>query len=122
MKDFYDIWALSETFQFDGAELREAVECCFERRGTVWTPAVPVALTTAFYTNPDMQIRWQSYGQDGQLLSPPPSAFEAIGDRVQSFLGPVRESIIAKTPFDKAMARRRAMAVLLCVRQRGSGE
>ena len=33
MKDFYDIWALSETFAFDGFELQHAVERCFERRG-----------------------------------------------------------------------------------------
>ena len=30
MKDFYDVWALSETFQFGGAELLEAIERCFE--------------------------------------------------------------------------------------------
>ncbi len=101
MKDFYDIWALSETFQFGGTELLEAVDGCFERRGTVWTPAVPDVLTSAFYSNPDMRIRWQSYGQNGQLLRPPPSAFEEIGNRVQSFLGPVRESIMAKVRFEK---------------------
>ena len=99
MKDFYDVWALSETFSFDGAELREAVERCFKRRGTAWTHAVPEALTSAFYSNSDPQIRWQSYGQDGQLLSSPPSAFEDIGGRIQSFLGPLRESILAGHPF-----------------------
>ena len=100
MKDFYDVWALSETFEFDGAELREAIELCFERRGTAWSQAVPEVLTPAFYSNADLQDRWQSYGQDGQLLSSPPDAFEAIGDRVQSFLGPVRGSILAGQPFE----------------------
>lgn len=100
MKDFYDVWALSETFQFGGAELQEAVERCFERRGTAWTPTVPDALTSAFYSNPDLQFRWQSYGQDGQLLSSPPSAFEAIGERIQAFLGPVRDSVLADETFD----------------------
>ena len=100
MKDFYDIWALSETFAFDGAELREAVGRCFERRGTVWSQAVPEALTPAFYSEADLQGRWQSYGQDGQLLSSPPSTFEDIGSRVQSFLGPVRDSILAGESFE----------------------
>ena len=99
MKDFYDVWALSETFAFDGAELREAVERCFESRGTAWSQAVPEALTPAFYSNADLQDSWQTYGQDGQLLSPPPSAFEDIGNRVQLFLGPVRESILIGQPF-----------------------
>ena len=98
MKDFYDVWALSETFAFDGADLREAVERCFERRGTPWTHAVPEALTSAFYS--ELQTRWQSYGQDGQLLSSPPTAFEEIGDRVQLFLGPVRENIMAQARFE----------------------
>ena len=99
MKDFYDIWALSETFAFDGAELREAVERCFERRETAWSQAVPEALTPAFYSNPDLLNRWQSYGQDGQLLRSPPSAFEEIGNRIQVFLGPVRQSIIAQETY-----------------------
>ena len=100
MKDFYDVWALSETFAFDGAELRKAVAVCFKRRDTEWTQTVPVALTSAFYSNADLQGRWQSYGQDGQLLTSPPSAFEDIGSRVQSFLGPVRQSILAGRPFE----------------------
>ncbi len=100
MKDFYDVWALSETFSFDGTELREAVERCFERRGTPWTHTIPDALTSAFYSNADIQSRWQSYGQDGQLLSSPPNAFEEIGSRLRLFMEPVRESIVAGSPFE----------------------
>ena len=100
MKDFYDVWALSESFAFDGTELRIAVEGCFARRRTAWSQTVPEALTTAFYSNADLQDRWQAYGQDGHLLSLPPSAFEEIGSRIQAFLRPVRESIIDQTPFD----------------------
>ena len=49
MKDFYDIWTLSETFAFDGAELQEAVARCFERRGTDLLSEMPEVLTPAFY-------------------------------------------------------------------------
>ena len=100
MKDFYDVWALSETFAFDGAELREAVERCFERRGTAWSQAVPEALTSAFYSDADLQDRWQSYGQDGQLLSSPPSAFEETGNRLQLFMAPIRESVLNGQTFE----------------------
>ena len=34
MKDFHDIWALSEHLEFEGKGLQEAVLRCFERRGT----------------------------------------------------------------------------------------
>lgn len=100
MKDFYDIWALSETFAFDGPELREAVARCFERRGTSWAGEMPEALTPAFYSNPQLQHYWTAYGHQGGLLHLPPSAFEEIGSRLQSFLGPVRNSILAGEPFD----------------------
>ena len=101
MKDFYDVWALSETFQFYGPELKEAVARCFERRGTTWVPAVPVALTETFYSDPTLLARWESYGRDGQLLTSPPSSFEEIGDRVQLFLGPVLESLMADVRFER---------------------
>ena len=99
MKDFYDIRALSETFAFDGAELREAVSCCFNRRGTPFSPETPEALTAAFYSNPGQRDYWRTYGQDGSLLNPPPTAFEEVGIRIQSFLAPVFASILAGDSF-----------------------
>ena len=100
MKDFYDVWALSETFAFAGLELQEAVARCFDRRGTPWSAELPEALTPAFYSNPRLQDYWTAYGRHGALLHLPPSAFEAIGNRIQSFLGPVRDSILAGEPFE----------------------
>ena len=40
MKDSYDTWALSETFAFDEAELREAMPCCFKRHGTPFSAGI----------------------------------------------------------------------------------
>lgn len=100
MKDFYDVWALSETFTFDGAELREAVERCFEQRGTAWSTEAPAVLTSAFYSNSDLQDRWRAYAQRGEILSPPPSTFGDVGSRIQAFLGPVRESILTSETFN----------------------
>lgn len=34
MKDFYDVWLLSERFDFDGAKLTEAIRLTLEHRGT----------------------------------------------------------------------------------------
>ena len=100
MKDFHDIWALSETFSFDGAELQEAVACCFERRGTHLLAETPDALASAFYSNMERQDEWQAYGNRGELLNAPPDSFEEIGIRVQSFLAPVYASILADETFD----------------------
>lgn len=100
MKDFYDVWALSEAFAFDGSVLLEAVARCFDRRGTLWSAERPEALTPGFYSNPQLQDYWTAYGRQGWLLRLPPNAFEEIGSRIQSFLGPVRDSILVGEPFD----------------------
>lgn len=47
MKDFYDLWALSRQFDFDGVTLAEAVRLTFERRGTGLPPAIE-AFTESF--------------------------------------------------------------------------
>lgn len=100
MKDFCDIWALSERFPFDGAELREAVARCFERRGVRLSTETADALTSGFYSNTDLQERWRDYVRTGGLVDTPPDSFEEVGIRVQSFLAPVYASIRAGEPFD----------------------
>ncbi len=99
MKDFYDIWALSETFAFDGAELQEAVARCFERRGTDLLSEMPEILTPGFYSEPQMQGYWMAYRNQGSLLALPPVAFEAVGERILAFLGPARASILTGEQF-----------------------
>ena len=100
MKDFYDIWALSENFNFDGTELQQAVAHCFERRGAHLPSEMPEALSPAFYSNAERQTWWQDYGRRGELLHAPPADFEEVGSRVQSFLDPVYDSILADETFD----------------------
>ena len=100
MKDFFDIWALSETFDFSGPMLQEAIARCFDQRGTQWSVEAPEALTAAFYSDPELSNSWAGYGRHEGLFNLPPSAFEVVGDRIRSFLGPVRESILAGEPFD----------------------
>lgn len=55
MKDFHDVWALSSEFPFEGPALREAVAACFERRADPWTPEIPDALTSAFYSDAELE-------------------------------------------------------------------
>ena len=100
MKDFYDVWALSETFDIDGVALREAVVRCFERRGTQWTPGVPDPLTREFYLDTERKRLWRAYGNVGTLLKQPPVSFEDIGLRVRTLLGPISVSILSGDPFE----------------------
>ena len=100
MKDFHDIWALSETFSFDGSVLSEAIKACFARRRTGWTTLAPVALTPTFYVDARLNRRWTDYRTSTNPLVPPPDSFHVVGERVVAFLGPIRASVLADVPFD----------------------
>ena len=104
MKDFHDIWALSQMFSFDGSLLREAIRACFARRGTDWTSRTPPALTSTFYSNDRLTRLWRDYRRSTDPLIPPPDAFEIVGNRILDFLAPIRESIITDVPFDMRWA------------------
>jgi hypothetical protein len=102
MKDFHDVWALADTFAFDGPRLQKAVADCFRRRATPWTAEAPRALTPAFYQMPEIETRWRRYLTAGAVLVPPPTQFDDIGETIVRFLGPVRVSIIEGSAFDYA--------------------
>ncbi len=100
MKDFHDIWILSQNFAFQGNPLRKAIRACFERRSTSWTDEIPEVLRLTFYSDDSLQTRWQSYCHQSILFFQAPFvSFEAIGERIRAFLGPVRKSILADVPF-----------------------
>ena len=100
MKDFHDIWILSQNFAFQGNALCKAILTCFERRGTPWPDEIPEVLQLTFYSDDGLQTRWQSYCPQSNLLSQAPFvSFEVVGERICAFLGPVCKSILANTPF-----------------------
>jgi len=105
MKDFHDLWALSEGFDFEGSALRGAVAACFERRGTRWTQEVPGVLTKAFYQAPTLAERWRNYRNGTAVLVAPPELFEEIGERLITFLEPVRESILRGEPYPRTWTK-----------------
>ena len=99
MKDFYDIWALSERFAFDGAELKESVALCFERRRASLVEK-PEALSQAFYLNPELQSYWTAYRNREPFMMAPPFEFEAVGERIRELLIPIRASILQGDTFN----------------------
>ena len=100
MKDFHDVWALSEMFSFNGSQLSLAIRECFNRRGTDWATQTPGALTSQFYSNARLIGLWRDYRTSADLLTPPPHALEVVGERILNFLTPIRESLVAGAPFD----------------------
>jgi predicted nucleotidyltransferase component of viral defense system len=91
MKDFYDVWFLSKSFEFEGAMLLSAVRATFTRRGTDVPTTAPVALTATFAQDAGKRMQWTAFAKRGRLLTSP-TALEEVVERIGAFLGPLLTS------------------------------
>jgi Nucleotidyl transferase AbiEii toxin, Type IV TA system len=88
MKDFYDIWALCQAFEFEGEILGKAVQATFKRRKTELPADLPLALTAEFSSDATKQRQYQAFIKRGRLkLSD--SGLEKVIAVLRGFLGPV---------------------------------
>ena len=85
MKDYYDIWMLSRSYDFDADRLSRAIAATFARRGTAIPEEVPDALTAVFATDATKQRQWAAFG--GDLAADVP-ALETIVTDLADFLMP----------------------------------
>lgn len=85
MKDFYDIWLLSRQFNFDGAQLSEAIRLTFKQRGTT-LPSKIDAFTESFIDA--KQIEWTAFRKRLQQ-NYVPGAFGEIISALSGFLIPI---------------------------------
>lgn len=94
MKDFYDIWLLSRQFDFDGADLAEAIRMTFERRGTT-LPHEIEAFTGLFISAKQTQWAafWKRLGQKHF-----PASFGEIVAQVDRFLSPIVTALSSSNP------------------------
>ena len=99
MKDFWDVAALAQEFDFDGETLRTAIDETFRRRGTSIGLVVPEVLRPAFYQHEKRVEMWQAFRGKSGLQLDVPQAFADVGERVIEFLGPVRESLARAVGF-----------------------
>jgi len=97
MKDFYDIWMLCRTFDFDGGVLAKAVEDAFRNRNTPFT-ANPEVFEPLFARDPDKEPQWKSFIRKTKLTSAPDD-FEAVVTVVKTFLEPVAASLAGGRTF-----------------------
>ena len=96
MKDFYDIWALSQTYSFEGDGLSRAIAATFKRRQTSIPTERPDALTEAFANHPAKQRQWEAFlrGIDAE-----PIALANIIEHLARFLMPHSQAAaIRNTP------------------------
>jgi predicted nucleotidyltransferase component of viral defense system len=85
MKDFYDIWMLSRTFEFSDERLARAIAATFGRRKTPIPAELPDALTDAFAQDREREAQWRAFVAD--VAVDPGSLREVISSLVE-FLTP----------------------------------
>ena len=98
MKDFYDIWMLSRTYDFEGEALAGAIEKTFEARNTELTAEATV-FDPSFANEAGKQAQWTAFLRKSNL-GDAPSSFSEVVHAVGSFLRPVVRVLAEGGAFD----------------------
>lgn len=98
MKDYYDIYYISNKFNFDGETLTEALKKTFENRGHDFT-ADQFEQVIAFHGDEAMQKKWKSFIRK---INTKTDDFKTVLDTIKSFLGePFKAAIGDKEYYGK---------------------
>jgi len=95
MKDFYDIYYLAQTFDFNGIVLQTAVKETLKNRGTPYTTQSFDRILT-LSQDADIQTRWRYFLKkiDAKNL-----VFDTVMHMIEIFLGPVFHAIVKEKEF-----------------------
>lgn len=85
LKDYYDLYLISQTFTLEQRPLTEALRRTFARRGTTIPEAIPAGLTDEFARV--WQTRWQAFLGRERMI-PVPGDLGAVIAGVRDFLAP----------------------------------
>lgn len=96
LKDFYDLWILSQHYSFSGTRLTSAIQSTFEQKKMI-TPKRILPLRNEFGENQDKQRQWKAFAQKSKLEVP--EFLEIIGV-LHDFLYLPLQSVREKTVFE----------------------
>ncbi|MDP3738279.1 MAG: nucleotidyl transferase AbiEii/AbiGii toxin family protein [Hyphomonadaceae bacterium] len=97
LKDHYDVWAISKTFEFDVQTLTEAVRQTLANRDRATPTDWPASLTAAFGADEANIKQWNAFiRRTAPTLTPPP--FAELLAALRTFLGPVLRGLQTSAP------------------------
>ena len=99
MKDFHDVWLLSQQFNFDGKLLAEAVKETFAHRKTELKVA-PMVFTEAFWGDGQKNTQWRAFLDKAKIANVPRDLKEIVST-LQELLVPVVEACLSSKPLMK---------------------
>ena len=91
MKDYFDLWLLSQHPQLNEETLRRAIRSTFDNRTTA-IDAAPVGLSAKFCGDPKKQSQWRAFLRRSQITEAPESLSE-IGAHLQRFFVPILKDL-----------------------------
>lgn len=92
IKDYFDLYHLADSFEFDRLTLSEAVRRTFARRGTPIPPEPPIGLSRTYWENPSRPAQVRAFARRARLdvaASFPEDCSRLLAD----FLGPLLEDL-----------------------------
>ncbi len=85
MKDFYDVWVLAKSYDFNDDRLARAIAATFDRRGTPLPDVLPDALTAEFARDEGKHRQWSAFSAELAIATGP---FEGVIEDLATFLMP----------------------------------
>lgn len=96
MKDYFDIWLLSESLAFDGKVLAEAIAAAFARQRVALPEETPVGLTATFGESPAKLAQWTAFVRQRVVAPDALPPFPQLVAHMATFLMPAVQA--ARTP------------------------
>ena len=106
LKDYFDIWLLSERFDFDYLLHKQAITKTFQRRESELPKEMPIGLTSVFFLDAIKQSQWRAFLRKVMPEQRPDNLQSAV-ERIVAFLRPFMTSEIF--PFARWKAGKRWM-------------
>lgn len=97
MKDFFDIYYLAQTFDFDGQKLQKAIFETLKNRGTTFNENSFVRIAE-LEEDPDMQIKWRYFLKN---IKTDTLEFKTVISGIKMFLEPVYDAMLIEKSFKK---------------------
>ena len=98
MKDFYDVWMLARTTEFDGRRLSAAIQQTFERRQTALPESAPFHLSDIWAADERTSELWRAFLDRNTLADTAPT-FDDVVAHLRDFLTPPTSALRADNHF-----------------------
>jgi predicted nucleotidyltransferase component of viral defense system len=100
MKDFFDLYYISQQFELDGKQLADAIQATFKARGSRIPAELPVGLSGSF--GESNQALWAAFLKRGRIAASVPQELSDVLKDLRQFLGPLLENSADNKAYEKA--------------------